>query len=69
MTDIICKFLRVYFVICRIIAVGYEARACGVNRNMWGDDAKKVCPDIHFFRVPEFRGKADLTKYIYFQFS
>ncbi|CAG2219563.1 POLH [Mytilus edulis] len=49
--------------VSKIIAVGYEARACGVNRNMWGDDAKKVCPDIHFFRVPEYRGKADLTKF------
>ncbi|XP_052105521.1 DNA polymerase eta-like [Mytilus californianus] len=46
-----------------IIAVGYEARACGVTKNMWGDDAKKLCPDIHFFRVPEVRGKADLTKF------
>ncbi|KAK3092357.1 hypothetical protein FSP39_001859 [Pinctada imbricata] len=46
-----------------IIAVGYEARACGVTRNMWGDEAKKKCPNIHFFRVPEVRGKADLTKF------
>ncbi|XP_076463928.1 DNA polymerase eta-like [Babylonia areolata] len=46
-----------------IIAVGYEARAFGVTRNMMGDDARKVCPDIQFARVPEVRGKADLTKY------
>ncbi|XP_061172523.1 DNA polymerase eta-like [Saccostrea echinata] len=46
-----------------IIAVGYEARAKGVTRNMWGDDAKAKCPNIHFFRVPEVRGKADLTKF------
>ncbi|XP_046543130.1 DNA polymerase eta-like [Haliotis rubra] len=46
-----------------IIAVGYEARAFGVKRNMMGDDAKKLCPDIMFARVPEVRGKADLTKY------
>lgn len=46
-----------------LIAVGYEARAFGVTRNMMGDDAKKKCPDLHLFRVPELRGKADLTKY------
>ncbi|XP_048259861.1 DNA polymerase eta-like [Haliotis rufescens] len=46
-----------------IIAVGYEARAFGVKRNMMGDDAKKLCPDILFARVPELRGKADLSKY------
>lgn len=46
-----------------IIAVGYEARAKGVTRNMMGDDAKAKCPNIHFFRVPEVRGKADLTKF------
>ncbi|KAK3593446.1 hypothetical protein CHS0354_020211 [Potamilus streckersoni] len=46
-----------------IIAVGYEARACGVMRNMRGDDAKAKCPSIQLVRVPEVRGKADLTKY------
>lgn len=46
-----------------IIAVGYEARAFGVTRNMWGDEAKKKCPDVQLVRVPEVRGKADLTKY------
>uniref|UniRef100_A0A0B6ZJQ7 DNA polymerase eta n=1 Tax=Arion vulgaris TaxID=1028688 RepID=A0A0B6ZJQ7_9EUPU len=46
-----------------IIAVGYEARAFGVNRNMCGDEAKKKCPDILLARVPESRGKADLTRY------
>lgn len=47
-----------------IIAVSYEARAQGVQRN-WttGDDARAVCPSIHLVRVPELRGKADLTKY------
>ncbi|XP_065944536.1 DNA polymerase eta-like isoform X2 [Magallana gigas] len=30
---------------------------------MMGDDAKAKCPNIHFFRVPEVRGKADLTKF------
>ncbi|ESO84458.1 hypothetical protein LOTGIDRAFT_222102 [Lottia gigantea] len=46
-----------------IIAVGYEARACGVTRSMRGDDAKEKCPSIHLVHVPEVRGKADLTKY------
>ena len=46
-----------------IIAVNYEARAFGVTRNMRGDDAKEKCPDIICARVPESRGKADLTKY------
>lgn len=46
-----------------IIAVNYEARDCGVTRNMMGDDAKKKCPSIKLARVPEVRGKADLTRY------
>jgi len=46
-----------------IIAVNYEARAFGVTRQMRGDDAKEKCPDIVLVRVPEVRGKADLTKY------
>ncbi|KAG8197841.1 hypothetical protein JTE90_020118 [Oedothorax gibbosus] len=46
-----------------IIAVNYEARAKGVGRNKRGEDAQKLCPDIHLFRVPEVRGKADLTRY------
>ncbi|KAG2467190.1 ASPP2 protein, partial [Polypterus senegalus] len=46
-----------------IIAVSYEARAFGVTRNMWADEAKKLCPDLHVFRVQEAHGKADLTKY------
>lgn len=45
-----------------IIAVGYEARAYGVSRSMRGDDAKEKCPSIQLVRVPEVRGKADLTK-------
>uniref|UniRef100_A0A8C2DBJ1 DNA polymerase eta n=1 Tax=Cyprinus carpio TaxID=7962 RepID=A0A8C2DBJ1_CYPCA len=24
----------------------YEARAHGVSRNMWADDARKLCPDL-----------------------
>ena len=46
-----------------IIAVNYEARKFGVTRQMRGDDAKQKCPDIICARVPESRGKADLTKY------
>lgn len=46
-----------------IIAVSYEARAHGVKRNMWVDDAKKLCPDLEVARVRESHGKADLTHY------
>ncbi|GIX77438.1 DNA polymerase eta [Caerostris extrusa] len=46
-----------------IIAVNYEARAQGVARRGRGEDAQRACPDIHLFRVPEVRGKADLTRY------
>ncbi|KAM4607652.1 DNA polymerase eta [Polymixia lowei] len=46
-----------------IIAVSYEARAYGVTRNMWADDAKKLCPDLQVARVRESHGKADLTHY------
>ena len=30
---------------------------------MRGDEAKEKCPDIILARVPELRGKADLTRY------
>lgn len=46
-----------------IIAVSYEARAHGVKKNMWVDDAKKLCPDLEVARVRESHGKADLTHY------
>ncbi|KAM5325543.1 DNA polymerase eta isoform 1-T2 [Glossophaga mutica] len=46
-----------------IIAVSYEARAFGVTRNMWADDAKKLCPDLLLAQVRESRGKANLMKY------
>uniref|UniRef100_A0A4W3JNZ0 DNA polymerase eta n=1 Tax=Callorhinchus milii TaxID=7868 RepID=A0A4W3JNZ0_CALMI len=46
-----------------IIAVSYEARARGVTRNMRGDEAKKHCPELLLARIPESRGKADLTRY------
>ncbi|PIO32268.1 hypothetical protein AB205_0193580 [Aquarana catesbeiana] len=46
-----------------IIAVSYEARAFGVTRNMFANDAKKLCADLQLARVSEAHGKADLTKY------
>ncbi|XP_036623385.1 DNA polymerase eta [Trichosurus vulpecula] len=46
-----------------IVAVSYEARAFGVARGMWAEDAKKLCPDLLLAQVRETRGKADLTKY------
>ncbi|XP_076912922.1 DNA polymerase eta-like isoform X2 [Bidens hawaiensis] len=46
-----------------LIAVGYEARKDGVKRSMRGDEAKKVCPQIHLVQVPVARSKADLTIY------
>ncbi|XP_029926400.1 DNA polymerase eta [Myripristis murdjan] len=46
-----------------IIAVSYEARAYGVTRNMFADDAKMLCPDLQVARVRESHGKADLTNY------
>lgn len=46
-----------------IIAVSYEARAFGVTRSMWADDAKKLCPDLLLAQVRESHGKANLTKY------
>lgn len=46
----------------RVIAVSYEARAFGVARGMWAADARKLCPDLLVARVPQARGKADLTR-------
>ena len=46
-----------------IVAVSYEARKFGVKRGEFGDDANKLCPDCHLFRIPEKRGKADLQRY------
>ena len=54
--------------VCSIIAVGYEARTCGVTRQMRGDDAKAKCPEIQLVHVPEVRGKADLTKFVLFEY-
>ncbi|KAK9866888.1 hypothetical protein WJX84_001766 [Apatococcus fuscideae] len=46
-----------------LIAVGYEARAAGVKRNMRGDEARKHCPEMQLVQVPTSHGKADLTIY------
>ncbi|NWJ07397.1 POLH polymerase, partial [Crypturellus undulatus] len=46
-----------------IIAVSYEARAFGVARGMWAAEARALCPELALARVPEARGKADLTRY------
>eukprot|EP00941_MAST-03F_sp_MAST-3F-sp1_P003057 g3057.t1 len=46
-----------------IIALSYEAKACGVKRSMRGSDAKKLCPDITLITVPVSHEKADLTDY------
>ena len=43
--------------------MSYEARKFGVTRQMRGDEAKAKCPDIILAKVPELRGKADLTRY------
>lgn len=47
-----------------IIAVNYSARDQGVTRYMRGDEAKQKCPGIVLVKVPQLRGKADLTKYV-----
>ncbi|XP_065691945.2 DNA polymerase eta isoform X1 [Patagioenas fasciata] len=46
-----------------IIAVSYEARAFGVTRGMWASEARALCPELALARVPQARGKADLTRY------
>ncbi|NXD28365.1 POLH polymerase, partial [Spelaeornis formosus] len=46
-----------------IIAVSYEARAFGVSRGMWASEARALCPGLALARVPQARGKADLTRY------
>ncbi|KAF7282822.1 hypothetical protein GWI33_001960 [Rhynchophorus ferrugineus] len=46
-----------------IIAVNYAARDKGITRHMRGDEAKEKCPDIELVKIPQVRGKSDLTKY------
>ncbi|CAH8834024.1 unnamed protein product [Trichobilharzia szidati] len=45
------------------LAVSYEARALGIKRGMFGDVIRAQYPDTIMFKVPEKRGKAELTKY------
>ncbi|NWR73864.1 POLH polymerase, partial [Centropus unirufus] len=45
-----------------IVAVSYEARAFGVSRGMWASQARALCPELALVRVPQARGKADLTR-------
>lgn len=33
---------------------------------MRGNEAKEKCPEIELVRVPNVRGKADLTKYLFY---
>jgi len=46
-----------------LIAVGYEARACGVTRNMRAQEARKLCPQLQTVQVPVRHQKADLSPY------
>lgn len=46
-----------------LIAVGYEARACGVTRNMRAQEARKLCPELQTVQVPVRHQKADLSPY------
>lgn len=41
-----------------VIAVRYEACVLGVTRNMWADDAEKLCPDRLLSRVRASCGKS-----------
>ena len=34
-----------------------------MTRGMAGEEAVAKCPQLHLFKVPERRGKADLTRY------
>ncbi|KXZ52743.1 hypothetical protein GPECTOR_8g135 [Gonium pectorale] len=42
-----------------IIAVSYEARRFGVKRNMSGQAARQLCPELQLVQVPTAHGKAD----------
>eukprot|EP00731_Ephydatia_muelleri_P024747 Em0016g1018a len=56
-------YISCYVFVYSIIAVDYEARKYGVSRGNNGDEARKLCPHIKLPRIPEKRGKADLTNY------
>lgn len=46
-----------------IIALDYIAKGKGIRRNMRGDEARRLCPDLQLVQVPVQHGKADLTLY------
>ncbi|CAD7929210.1 unnamed protein product [Amoebophrya sp. A120] len=46
-----------------IIALSYEAKAAGVKRGMFLQDALRVCPDMLFVGIPTKFGKADTSFY------
>lgn len=46
-----------------LIAVNYLARAKGVKRNMSGNEARALCPEIQLVQVPVKHQKSDLTIY------
>jgi nucleotidyltransferase/DNA polymerase involved in DNA repair len=46
-----------------IIALSYEAKRLGVKRNMRGDEARRLVPEIKLVTVPVAHEKADLTVY------
>lgn len=43
--------------------MNYEAREYGIKRGFRVDQCKASCPSVTLFKVPELRGKADLTMY------
>lgn len=62
--NIIVMFFIIYF---SVIAMSYEAKSLGIKRGMFSDDLKVKHPELTIFRVPEKRGKAELTKYNFLQ--
>jgi DNA polymerase eta len=46
-----------------LVSVNYEAKACGVTRNMKVKEAKSLCPNIKIFEIPEKYGKPYQRKY------
>eukprot|EP00392_Amoebophrya_sp_AT5.2_P017488 g17850.t1 len=46
-----------------IIALSYEAKAKGVKRGMFVQDALRVCPEMMFVGIPTKFGKADTSCY------
>ncbi|VDO64390.1 unnamed protein product [Schistosoma margrebowiei] len=44
-------------------AISYEARALGIKRGMFSDEIRVQHPEVIIFKVPEKRGKAELTRY------